>query len=118
MPPATLSLPFCRAAATLCCMAPRLRDTSLGIGVYYARSDYVGFGRRTIALLVDGFILWAMISALWLAWATVRAPPAILPPMAMLGAWLYLVVCKRSSWRTVGLERSRGTLVSFDGQAV
>jgi uncharacterized RDD family membrane protein YckC len=97
-------------------MAPRLRDTSLGNGVYYARSDYVGFGRRTLILAVDGFILAVILFGLWLAFRIVGVPQFIFPAAAMLTAWLYLVVCKRSSWRTVGYVLTGTRIVNLKGE--
>ena len=97
-------------------MATRQRDTSLGKGVYYARGDYVGIGRRFIILVVDAFVLGVMITCLAIVLRLIGGPPAVLTIGSIGIFWLYEVVLKRSTTRTLGYRLTRCRIVNLRGQ--
>ena len=52
-------------------MGAQHRDRSLGDGVYFTQSDYVGFGVRIVVLLIDGLTLAGLYYLTDVAWSYV-----------------------------------------------
>jgi uncharacterized RDD family membrane protein YckC len=98
-------------------MAIRQRDTSLGMGVFYAPDDYVGLGRRFIILVVDSLVLAFMMTCLAIVWLILLGGPPAGFTIASIGVfWIYEVVLKRSTTRTVGYRLTRCRIVNLQGQ--
>lgn len=90
-------------------------DHSLGEGVYYDLEAYAGFTRRIAVMIIDTAVLVLVAVLLGSIFGPVLAallwnnetgnfsvdPSAILFLLWIAIAWLYLVVLKRSKWRTV-----------------
>jgi uncharacterized RDD family membrane protein YckC len=88
-------------------------------GVVFAPGDLASFGRRLIASVVDGmvlFLIWAVVFNVWVALkGTTGFNGATLGPAGMLAAFLYLGPVKRSRLRTVGYRLAGVRLVSLWG---
>ena len=95
-------------------MTPHAPDRSLGDGVFYAPSDYIGFWPRVAILLVDGFAL--LIGLLLVGIVSLL----IFPPSFMLLAvgfvWLFEVPLKRSRIRTPGYWLLGCKIVNLQGE--
>jgi uncharacterized RDD family membrane protein YckC len=98
-------------------MAIRQRDTSLGRGVFYAPDDYVGMGRRIIILVVDSMVLAVLFTCLVIVWLGVGGGPPVVFTIATIGLfWMYEVVLKRSSLRTIGYRLTGCRIVNLKGE--
>jgi hypothetical protein len=67
-------------------MAEKYIDRSLGDGVYYAASDYIGLWRRIVILFVDTFVLlvgWTTVAIL----GQLVGLPGIFLLLAMAFVW-------------------------------
>jgi len=74
-------------------------------------------GRRFIILLVDSLVLAVMILCLAIVWLILLGGPPAGFTIASIGVfWLYEVVLKRSSMRTVGYRLTRCRIVNLQGQ--
>lgn len=95
--------------------APRLEPD----GVDFAFGDRAGFGRRLLASVVDGvvlFFLWVVIYDVWVSLAeTPGFNGATLGPAGLLAAFLYLGPLKRSRLRTLGYRVTGVRIVSLRG---
>jgi uncharacterized RDD family membrane protein YckC len=88
-------------------------------GVYYRPADYVGFWRRFVIDLVDV----AVVIALWCVLATVAlamkspdwAARTVLYSFPVV-AFAYLVLLKRSRFRTLGYKLCGARIVSLQGE--
>lgn len=98
-------------------------DNSLGNGVYYAKNDYAGFLRRLTAMVIDSVVL--LIIGVCLAFVALvvelsfqpNVNPAGIAMIAWLGiAWIYLVVLKRSRFRTLAYLLLDLKIVTTKGQ--
>ena len=59
------------------------RDRSLGDGVYFAPTDYIGISRRIMILCVDTVMLFVLGLALSLVWSHLFGDPqGELPPIS------------------------------------
>ena len=92
------------------------RDRSLGDGVYFAPTDYIGAGRRLIILCVDTVALFVMGWGLSIAWAGLFGHDERFIAALAVAVWLYLVPLKRSAWRTVGYRLAGAKLVNLQGE--
>jgi uncharacterized RDD family membrane protein YckC len=95
------------------------RDTRLGEGVYYAREDCAGLGRRLVITVVDLLVVVVGASFLWYwvcrSWP--RADPLATSLAVWLGvAFLYLAVLKPSPIRTIGYVLLGARIVTLRGQ--
>ena len=90
-------------------------------GVYFARTDYLGFWRRLLIDVVDvgvvamlSVVLGAVVISLPLP---SRSRAFVLWTM-LIGLWFsYFVLLKRSAWRTLGYRFGRGRIVSISGDS-
>jgi uncharacterized RDD family membrane protein YckC len=97
-------------------MASRQRDTSLGTGVYFDAADYVGIGRRIVILLVDSLVLAVLFAIFTLVWLFVGGPPIAFAIGVFAIFWVYEVVLKRSTVRTVGYRLTGCRIVNLQGE--
>ncbi|TWU59734.1 RDD family protein [Rubripirellula tenax] len=99
-----------------------LGDNSLGDANYYEPTDYAGFGKRLIAMLIDsivivviGIILWMPFLVLILS-EVIQSDPSGIFLLAFLAAiWVYLAPVKRSNFGTIGYRLLGIKLVSAKG---
>jgi len=90
-------------------------------GVYYDRRDYAGFWRRLAVDAIDFpvlFILVVLVSAVLISIFPnpEAASPHILFWSGVVISFLYLVVLKRSSLRTLGYRLGRVRIVGLQGE--
>lgn len=92
-------------------------DRSLGDGVYYAASDYIGFWPRVVILMVDSLVLFLGLFVFALA-AQLLVPPLMpyFTVVALLWVWVYEVPLKRSKFRTVGYWLMGCKIVNLRGE--
>lgn len=91
------------------------RDRSLGDGVYFAADDYIGVGRRLLIVCVDTVVLGLMVWGLSSVWFHLLGNYEMFFGVVVLAVWLYLVLLKRSAWRTVGYQLAGAKLVNLQG---
>ena len=95
----------------------RQRDRSLGDGVYFAASNYVGLGPRIVILIVDTVALGVILSVFTFAWLVlVGTFDGAFQSLAILTMWPYSVPLKRSRFRTLGYRIAGARLVTLSGQ--
>ena len=92
------------------------RDDSLGDGVYFAPTDYIGAGRRLLILCVDTVTLCMLGWGLSAVWFDLLGISDGFICALVVAVWLYLVPLKRSSWRTVGYRVAGAKLVNLRGE--
>lgn len=92
------------------------RDHSLGEGVYFAPSDYIGAGRRLIILGVDAVTLFLLGWGLSVVWEQWIGDDEGFGTVLLVAIWFYLVPLKRSAWRTVGYRLAGAKLVNLKGE--
>lgn len=98
-------------------MKHRQRDHSLGDGVYYSADDYIGLGPRILILIVDTFVLIAIVWLIAFAWVnTVGDYNRIFVGIIAFAIWLYVVPLKRSTFRTIGYRMTGAKLVTLKGK--
>ncbi len=93
------------------------RDTSIGVGVYFALDDYVGIMRRVVILVVDLAVLIVMyivFAALFTTLAGDLNGTFIL--IYLLCVWAYLTVIKASRIRTVGYWLTGSRILNLRGK--
>lgn len=91
------------------------RDRSLGDGVYFSKTDYIGPSRRIVIVCIDTIVLLMMGWGLSSAWVRVLGQEDGLISALVVMTWLYLVPLKRSAWRTVGYQMTGAKLVNLQG---
>ncbi|MDH4081620.1 MAG: RDD family protein [Nitrospira sp.] len=96
-------------------MHPSQRDRSLGDGVYFSDTDYIGPSRRIVIVCIDTVVLLVMGWGLSSAWVGVFGHDEGLISALVIMIWLYLVLLKRSAWRTVGYRVAGAKLVNLQG---
>ena len=97
-------------------MSTHNHDTSLGNGVYFLWSDYVGIARRVVIIIVDLAILvlvYALLSVILLSVAEV--PSSVFAMLYLLFMWFYLTLLKSSKLRTVGYRLAKCKILSLSG---
>lgn len=90
-------------------------DRSLGDGVYYAASDYVGLWPRIVILVVDTIVLlvgWALFAFL----SQLIGYPGIFTLLTIAFVWWYEVPLKRSRFRTLGYWLMGCKIVNLRGE--
>jgi len=92
------------------------RDRSLGDGVYFAPTDYIGISRRIMILCVDTVMLFVLGLALSSVWSHLFGDPQGFIGALAVTIWLYMVPLKRSSWRTLGYQLAGAKLVNLKGE--
>lgn len=92
------------------------RDHSLGDGVYFAPTDYIGVGRRLLILCVDAVTIFLLGWGLSAVWFDLLGISDGFICALVVGGWLYLVPLKRSVWRTVGYRLAGAKLVNLQGE--
>lgn len=100
-------------------MAMKTRDRSLGDGVYFADSDYIGFSPRIMILLVDSICvlaIWFLVAAAFAYFNLVGTYDRLLFTFIFAATWFYLVPLKRSRFRTVGYKLVGAKLVTLRGE--
>lgn len=99
-------------------MAEKPIDRSLGDGVFYAASDYIGFWPRLLILIVDSIVLLIGIAILGTVIASLipALPPPILSIVLVLFIWWYEVPLKRSNYRTVAYRLMGCKIVNLRGE--
>lgn len=90
-------------------------DRSLGDGVYYAPSDYIGLWPRIVILIVDSIVLLVGVIAL-AALAQFIGAPGIISLLIIAFVWWYEVPLKRSKYRTVGYWLMGCKIVNLKGE--
>jgi uncharacterized RDD family membrane protein YckC len=96
-------------------MAPKPIDRSLGDGVYYAASDYVGRWRRLVIAIVDSLMLLFAWGVLAVAGQLVGLP-GIFMLLSIAFVWWYEVPLKRSRYRTFGFWLTGCKIVNLRGE--
>jgi uncharacterized RDD family membrane protein YckC len=96
-------------------MAPKPIDRSLGDGVYYAASDYVGRWRRLVIAIVDSLVLLFVWVLIGIAGQLVGLPGVIVP-LGIAFVWWYEVPLKRSRYRTLGYWLTGCKIVNLRGE--
>jgi uncharacterized RDD family membrane protein YckC len=94
---------------------PPQRDRSLGDGVYFSKTDYIGPSRRIVIVCIDTIVLLMMGGGLSSAWVHVFGHDDGLISALVVMTWLYLVPLKRSAWRTLGYQVAGAKLVNLQG---
>jgi uncharacterized RDD family membrane protein YckC len=93
------------------------RDRSLGDGVYFAPSEYVGLGPRLVVFLVDSIVIAILLWLLAFVWVNTQGDYTITFALIAAGAvWLYVAPVKRSSFRTLGYHLMGCRLVTLQGE--
>lgn len=93
------------------------RDHSLGCGVYFKPSDYIGLGPRILIFLVDAVVLLLLIGGLsWVWFSYFEEIGKAYVALVLLVAWHYQVVLKRSKFRTIGYRLVGVKLVTLRGK--
>ena len=89
-------------------------------GVLLAESDYAGFLRRTLSLLIDAFVLilaWIVIAVYFVQ---MGLDPTGEGELALsvwpLIVWVYLAVLKQSRGRTIGYRVTGLRIVDYQGR--
>lgn len=84
-------------------------DNSLGDANYYELTDYAGFVKRIIVMVIDfsvivviGIVLWMPFLALILAGVIQFDPSGIFWLAYLAAIWVYLAPVKRSDFGTIG----------------
>lgn len=90
-------------------------------GVYYSRDDYAGFWRRLVVDLIDFAILFIVVVTVTLGAAFIlpageQAIPHVLFWSGIVLGFVYLVLLKRSRFRTLGYLVGGVRVVSIQGQ--
>ena len=96
-------------------MAEKYIDRSLGDGVYFAASDYIGLWRRIVILFVDTFVLlvgWTTVAIL----GQLVGLPGIFLLLSIAFVWWYEVPLKRSKFRTLGYWLTGCKIVNLRGE--
>jgi uncharacterized RDD family membrane protein YckC len=96
-------------------MAEKYIDRSLGDGVYYAASDYVGLGLRIVIAIVDSLILlfaWALLAIA----GQLVGLPGFFVLLGIVFFWWYEVPLKRSRFRTLGYWLTGSKIVNLRGE--
>lgn len=96
-------------------MAQKPIDRSLGDGVYYAASDYIGRWRRIVIAIVDSLALlfaWMVI----VTTGQLLGVPGIFVLVALTFVWWYEVPLKRSRFRTLGYWLTGCKIVNLRGE--
>lgn len=96
-------------------MAEKYIDRSLGDGVYYAASDYVGIWPRLVILVVDSFVLLVGV-VLLVSLALLLRLPSSIPMLCLAFIWWYEVPLKRSKYRTLGYWLMGVKIVNLKGE--
>ena len=98
-------------------MSSRLRDNSLGQGVFFATEDYVGILRRIVIQIVDSVVLVAVFVLTSTIYSTIvnEFDGRFLLVYATF-AWLYLTVFKASRIWTVGYWIAGCRIVNLRGK--
>ncbi|MEO1296307.1 MAG: RDD family protein [Cyanobacteria bacterium J06636_16] len=98
-------------------MIRRNRDTSLGMGVYFAPSDYVGVMRRILIIVIDATVLAVAYAVLASFLITVTgALDGSFTTLYLLCTWMYLTVLKTSRIRTVGYRLAGARILTLQGE--
>ena len=90
-------------------------------GVYYARDDYAGFWRRLVVDLIDFTVLGVAVITITLGAALIlptgeQSFPLVLFWSGMTLGFMYLVLLKRSRFRTLGYLVGGIRIVSIHGE--
>ncbi len=98
-------------------MTTQTRDRSLGDGVYFAETDYIGFSPRIAILIVDSICLvaiWCLVAFVW--FILVGDYDRVVAVIVLAVTWCYLVPLKRSRIRTLGYKLLGAKLVTLQGE--
>lgn len=94
----------------------------MGTGEYFDNEDYAGLFRRlgamvidSVALFVLGIVLWNLVSIIAFSIERRFDPTGVFYFFWAVFVWLYLVLLKRSKWRTLGYRLFRLQIVSIRG---
>jgi uncharacterized RDD family membrane protein YckC len=90
-------------------------------GVYYARRDYAGFWRRLLVDAVDGSVVLVLVTLITVVSSLMipngfAAMPHVLFWSGLAVVFSYLVVLKRSPWRTLGYRLGGVRIVNLQGE--
>src|SRR5579883_3174293 len=89
-------------------------------GVYFRREDYASFWRRILVDLIDfGVLAAACLLLLFLLVAVIPSTRVAVNAFlfgSLFFAVLYLIVLRRSRFRTVGYRVARVRMVGLDGR--
>lgn len=93
-------------------MTTRTRDTSLGVGVYFAPEDYVGILRRAVIVVVDLAVLVLLFFAVAVLGGVLNGTLTL---VYLFCVWAYLTVVKASRIRTVGYRLTGARILNLRG---
>jgi uncharacterized RDD family membrane protein YckC len=87
-------------------------------GVFYSLSDLAGVGRRSVVLVVDLGIVFAVCGLIVTLGSDAGVPQRIANVGAFVVAWAYLAGLKAGPAGTLGYRLARVQLVTLQGQPV
>lgn len=96
-------------------MAEKYIDRSLGDGVYYAASDYIGIWPRLVILVVDSLVLLVGVAVLAI-FVQLIGLPGLISLVVFAFVWWYEVPLKRSKYRTLGYWLMGCKIVNLKGE--
>ena len=96
-----------------------MADNSLGTGLYYAKGDYIGPGKRLLIWIIDlcvlGMALW-IANVLWYSLPPTDSTDLPLSCRLVLFTYAYLTAVKASKLRTVGYRAVGAKVLTLKGE--